>query len=439
MHAIYSLICRAYAAAPPWVHALWRHATGKWRGPIRDLVVARAFKVPGQLVSTRSNANKYPSAETRNEFGVTVVGYVQGEFGIAENLRLLVRSLDAARIPLEICDVKWPNPRRHRHEWKDLRTTTRPRFPVQIYCVNAEQVPLLPVFYGPRFLKGKYRIGYWYWELPNFPLTWESAFSLVDEIWVSSSFTRDVIARVSPRPVTRVALPLDIHLSRVYARSDFGLPDGVFLFLFSFDPNSFVARKNPLACIHAFRKAFSSHPHRPVGLVIKLMHGDSHPDVLSELLAHATLDSRIRVLDSIYSRDDAYGLTSVCDCFISLHRAEGFGLGLAEAMSLGKPVIATGYSGNMDFTCEQNACLVGYSLVPVREGEYPHHTGQVWANPDIEGAALHMWRIYSDPTFRARIAGAGQQLVEREFSQQIAAQQVGNRLQEIREAFFSGL
>jgi glycosyltransferase involved in cell wall biosynthesis len=442
MHPIYALLYRAYAAAPPWVHALWRRATGKWRRPIRDLVVARAFEVPDKLAappSTWPNTHRSRPTEAQRGFGVTVVGYVHGEFGIAENLRLLVRSLDAARIPLEICDVKWPDPRNHGHKRKDPRLTTRPSFPVQIYCFNADQIPLLPVYHGARFLEGKYRIGYWYWELPNFPSAWESAFSVVDEVWVSSSFTRDAIARVSPRPVTRVALPVDIRLPRVYSRSDFGLPESVFLFLFSFDLNSFVARKNPHACIHAFRKAFSSHPQLPVGLVIKLMHGESYPDVLRELLAHAKLDPRIHVLDAIYSRDDAYGLTSVCDCFVSLHRAEGFGLGLAEAMRLGKPAIATGYSGNMDFTREQNACLIGYHLVPVREGEYPHRTGQVWAEPDIEEAAEHMWRTYSDPTFRARIAAAGQQFVEKEFSRRVAAEQVGKRLEEIRQTFFPEL
>jgi glycosyltransferase involved in cell wall biosynthesis len=108
-------------------------------------------------------------------------------------------------------------------------------------------------------------------------------------------------------------------------------------------------------------------------------------------------------------------------------------------MRLGKPVIATGYSGNMDFTREQNACLVGYHLVPVRQGEYPHRTRQVWAEPNVDEAAEHMWRTFSDPTFRARIATAGQQFIEREFSRQVAGQQVGDRLKEIHQTFFPEL
>jgi glycosyltransferase involved in cell wall biosynthesis len=163
--------------------------------------------------------------------------------------------------------------------------------------------------------------------------------------------------RATDKPVVKISTPIDVKLSRVYTRSEFGLPDDRFLFLFSFDFNSFAARKNPEATIRAFQRAFAPS-RRDVGLVIKSINGRNKPEGMRTMRDLIGSDDRIAIVDEFFSRDEVSGLQSVVDAYVSLHRAEGLGLGLAESMYLGKPVIGTRYSGNLEFMDDANSCLV---------------------------------------------------------------------------------
>jgi glycosyltransferase involved in cell wall biosynthesis len=276
---------------------------------------------------------------------------------------------------------------------------------------------------------GQYRIGPWYWELERFPPQWMHAFHAVDELWVASPFIRDCLARVSPRPVLLISPPVEVSLRRAYARADFGLPADKFLFLFSYDFDSYVQRKNPRACIAAFLEAFAPGNDR-VMLAIKTLHGDRYPEQLAELRAIARADPRVRLLELSLSRDESFGLISVCDSYLSLHRSEGFGLGMAEAMALGKPVVATGYSGNLAFMRPDNSCLVGYRLVPVGADKYLQGEGQVWAEPDIADAARQMRRLVQDAAFRVELGARA----ARHMAEHFSARAVGLRVRERLEA-----
>jgi glycosyltransferase involved in cell wall biosynthesis len=251
-------------------------------------------------------------------------------------------------------------------------------------------------------MEGRYNIGFWFWELGRFPSAWNGAIDLLDEIWVATDFVREAVAAATTKPVRTIGVAVDATPSRPYTRADFELPPDPFIFLFSFDFASYVARKNPSAVVSAFRAAFPVG-NEPVALVLKTINGHRKREALERLKDEAAGDPRVRVLDGFLSRDEVFGLESVADCFMSLHRSEGFGLGLAESMSLGKPVIGTAYSGNLDFMNAGNSCLVGYQLIDVHPGEYPHPEGQVWADPDVDQAAYYMRRLAGDPAFAAAL------------------------------------
>ena len=192
----------------------------------------------------------------------------------------------------------------------------------------------------------------------------------VDEVWVATDFIRAAVQRATTKPVTKIPTPVVPRVERAYRRADFGLPDDRFLFLFSFDFNAYSVRKNPEAVLAAFRRAFP--PGRnDVGLVVKSINGRNRPDDLARIEALIAGDQRITLIDRRFTRDEVFGLQQVVDSYVSLHRAEGLGLGLAESMYFGKPMIGTRYSGNLEFMNAQNSCLVDFDLIPVPPGNYP--------------------------------------------------------------------
>jgi glycosyltransferase involved in cell wall biosynthesis len=273
--------------------------------------------------------------------------------------------------------------------------------------LNADTAFFDYLFLRERGIERAYTIGYWAWELANFPEQWVSSFAFVDEVWAASRFAYEAIAPATTKPV--FLMPMAVALPAAEAglrRADFGLPDDKFVFYFSFDFRSYVSRKNPLAAVDAFRRAF---PRRdaPAALLLKTIGSDWKPEERDNLLEAIRDDSRILLIDRELTRARATALLALTDCFLSLHRSEGFGRGPAEAMLLGKPVIITNYSGTTDFATPETALLVDYELVPVGEEEYPGASGQVWAQADIEQAAIAMRRVAGDSAFAKRLGSAG--------------------------------
>ena len=173
------------------------------------------------------------------------------------------------------------------------------------------------------------------------------------------------------------------------------------MFLFIFDMSSTLERKNPLGLISAFKQAFQSG--EKVSLVIKVSRGERHPDEFHRLLNAAKRVGAI-VIDQRLAREELNGLIAACDCYISLHRSEGLGLTLAEAMMLSKPTIATAYSGNLDFMDEKNSLLVGYDLVEIQSDAGPYEKGHRWADPSIPEAVNAMRWVFNHPE-EARLLG----------------------------------
>jgi glycosyltransferase involved in cell wall biosynthesis len=329
---------------------------------------------------------------------VNVAGYAASEKGMGEVMRAMVRALTAAGVPHGLVD--YPDAGSANRDRSLIAVTRDNPHPVNLMLMNAVALPFFVAARGPGFFRGKYNIGYWLWELPELPEAFHGSFSYLDEVWVSSDYGLETVARVSPIPVLKVPPPLPAEGLRVrdVGRAHFGLEDGQRVFLFMFDAESIVERKNPLGLIRAFKRAFPDAPD--ARLVLKLVHAD--PALLARLGAEAA-DPRVIVVDRVMDRDEVNALVALSDCYVSLHRSEGFGLTMAEAMSLGKPVIATGYSANLDFMNVSNSLLVRYELARLEKDYPPYPKGSVWADPDVEHAAELMRAVYDDPPRARRI------------------------------------
>lgn len=361
--------------------------------------------------------------------GLNIVGYFRGDIGLAESVRTLARTCQGAQIKAVYQDAAVNLGSRQSNRTMDrYLTEAMPHRNVLFYMNPDQYTPVWRRFAERGKLDGRHVIGYWYWEIDAFPSKWRAALDRVDEIWVATDFVGSVIQRATEKPVHKIPHAIDVTLPRRYRRAEFSLPEAPFLFLFSFDFGSFAGRKNPWATIAAFQRAFPKR-QRHVGLVIKCSQGYHYPEQFSALLALAQDDPRIIIFDRLLSREDVYGLQSVCDAYVSLHRSEGLGLGMAECMALGKPVIATAYSGNLEFMTPDNSCLVESTLVPVKPGEFiDYEPGWHWADADTEQAAGYMRRVLEDQAFRRQIGDRARSDMALNFSHDVAARAIRARL-----------
>ena len=284
---------------------------------------------------------------------------------------------------------------------------------------------------SPSLFSGRYNVGYWPWELGTWPDELAQICELMDEIWVATQHVCDAFSPKSQAPVLRMPPCVEVTADTPGDRAKFGLSDDCFTFLFVFDWSSFVARKNPVGLVQAFSRAFEL-PDHSVRLVLKTMNSDRSSAEFAKLLGHAEADRRIRIVDETLPRADVLGLMSACDAVVSLHRAEGFGRTLAEAMLLGKPVITTAWSGNLDFCNENTAALVPARSVAVGEHEYPFSAGLSWAEPDIEEAANLMRKVRTDIPYRTTLAQNARKLVAERYNREAVGARYRSRLDLIR-------
>ena len=281
-----------------------------------------------------------------------------------------------------------------------------------------------------------HRVAYWYWELDKVPDHWGESARDVDELWTATNFVADALRAVTDRPVHTLFPGVRLAPFTRRSRAHFGLPareDGRFAFLFSFHMDSVMERKNPLGLIASFRLAFEVG--EPVDLVLKTTSFGNHDSKIADL-REAAGDANVHILDRVLDGDDITALTESCDAYVSLHRSEGLGLTMAEAMLLGKPVVATRYSGNLDFMDDGNSLLVDCDIVPVT-GTVPPYTevpGARWAEPSVVHAAGLMRRVYDDPSFRAALGQRAKASAERTLSPEAAGRRFAERVMTINRS-----
>ena len=363
--------------------------------------------------------------------GANLIGYARGEFGMGEHVRMVAHACAVAGAPFTIVDYAEMGSHGSRDQSVDKWISGEQKYATNIFHVNADLFPPLYFHFGPDFFANRTNIGYWAWELAKCPEAFDLALGMVDEVWAISDFVRGSFQQRSPVPVVHMPLAVSLpELQRPYDKRYFGIPEDSFAFLFTFDAASHLDRKNPVGTVQAFKRAFPGLGDR-VCLILKTMNGLESDPMWMQLRQEIDGDERIRLITSRMTRDEILGLNSVCDAFVSLHRSEGFGRCIAESMWLGKPVIATNYSGSRDFAREGTACVVDYRLIPIQEGRYPCWQGQVWADPDIEHAAWFMRKLLNDPAFRNYIARAGQDFIRRNFDELTIGRKYAERLRDI--------
>jgi glycosyltransferase involved in cell wall biosynthesis/SAM-dependent methyltransferase len=346
----------------------------------------------------------------RAPFGVNVAGYLNAELGVGEVARQAIGALDAVGVPVRPIGVHAPGSR-HGHAFAAAGPGEH-GYGVNLVCVNADMLPAFAREVGPGFFRGRHTIGWWWWEIAAFPDSLHAAFAHVDEVWAGSRFVADAIAAASPVPVVRMPMPVSFPQWPEPARAELGLPEG-FVVLFTWDYNSVARRKNPLGALEAFLRAFPD-PGEGATLVLKCINAERWPNDFDALRVAAAAAPHVRIMDGYLEPGDKDRLLASCDCYLSLHRSEGFGIGMAEAMLLGKPVVATGYSGNLDFMTEANAYLVDHVLVPVGPGAAPYAATEEWAEPDLDHAAAQLRRVFTDrDEAAARGARAAQDIAAR--------------------------
>ncbi|MGF7206206.1 glycosyltransferase involved in cell wall biosynthesis [Skermanella aerolata] len=355
---------------------------------------------------------KAPAVHTKHDslpFGVNLIGYARGQFGIGEDVRMAALAMQAAGIPFSIYNVEPGREVCQGDDSVEVLISDRLPYAINLLCTTGIETARLAAVEGTALFDGRRTIGYWPWELPEWPAEWHHAYNLVDEIWASSRYTYEAYTKSCPKPVRHMPMAVTADATARLGRRDFHLPEDRFLFVFSFDVLSSLARKNPQACVRAFRDAFPVGDE-PVGLVVKAMRATPDNPAWQFLLEETRTDRRISLIGETLSRGMVLDLYRACNCFVSLHRAEGFGRGIAEAMTLGKPVIVTGFSGNMDFTTPGTAALVDHRLRQISPDEYPFAAGQFWAEPDVAHAAWWMKRLVEDRRLHQRLAEQGQKL-----------------------------
>jgi len=361
--------------------------------------------------------------------GVRVTGYLSDESGWGAAGRGYVRALRQLRVPMRIHDVSALTTNRSEDHSLGVPDTAEDT-DVNLVCVDAGQHFALLSEVGESFFAGHYNIGAWAWELPHFPESWYNRFAYYDEIWVGTSFIAEGLSPISPVPVVRVPPVVSVpHGSRLRGRRRLNVDYGTFVFAFIFDVHSHLARKNPEAVIAAFRRAF---PRRQdVRLVLKSVNGTADPDGYAELRERAA-GAPIDFYDEYWPAQEVHDLMAACDAYVSLHRSEGTGLTIAEAMACGKPVITTDWSGNTDFADASNSFPVAYQLTTIASNVGPYRAGETWAEPDVEHAAWLMRQVVNDSNLAARRANAARRRIRRDFSEDAVATLVRQRLDAVR-------
>lgn len=361
--------------------------------------------------------------------GINLMGYVRAELGLGEAARSLASACHAAKLPFSVTDLGHQT----LHPQADhevLSHDTALRYAIDLHYVNASHARQTHELLKQQgWGRNRYTIGFWHWEQPILPRIYHQDFQFVDEVWAPSTFVVDAIAPVSPVPVVKVPHAIACEASAQARRALFALPEDRLLVLVMYDFLSYQHRKNPEAAIAAYRLAAQSTPG--LGLVIKTINGPRHPEALAALKCSVADLPHVYFVDDFLSRQQTWDLQACCDILLSLHRAEGFGLAPAEMMRLGKAVVATGWSANMDFMTNDNAMPVRFSLIPLAQdvGAYP--AGPVWAEADIEHAAWCLNRLARDHDFRCQLGAKASEAIRQQLAPATVGRQIFQRLQMI--------
>ena len=380
------------------------------------------------MLRARRGARRVPRFVRESPAGVNVSGYLDTESGMGEAARASIRSIHAAGLPVALNNVP-SKLRAHDRSHADAFVAGNP-YPFNLVHLNADNMGWFAASRGRGYFRDRYTIGFWFWELSTFRDEWLPFFGYVDEVWVATEFVRASIQASTSLPVIRMPLPIVLPPAPALSRAHFGLPDSGAVFLYAFDVSSQTERKFPLGAVRAFRRA--ALEREQAVLVLKFTNAEYDRAAVRRLHEEAA-GLNVIMLDGYMDRAELTGLLQVTDCYLSPHRAEGFGLSLLEAMSLGKPVVATNYSGNVDFMTAGNSYPVDYRLVALTRDYGPYMRGAEWADPDLDHMGALIRHVVEHPEDALARGSQARADVARDWTPAVTGAHVRQRLEAVRQ------
>ena len=409
----------------------WRMLEAYRRARIRLGISGGSAPALRAMLRAKRGTRRVPAAVRSAPIGVNVSGYLDAETGMGEAARASVRSFEAAGIPLALNNV--PSLVRMQDTTYRAAFVDENPHPFNVVHLNADNMGWFAAGRGRGYFRDRYTIGFWFWELSTFRDEWLPFFGYVDEVWTATEFVRAAIQAKTALPVVRMPLPVAVggHNPQpaTGGRAYFGLPERGRVFLYVFDVSSQMERKHPLGAVRAFRRA-ALGPEEAV-LVLKFTNGEYDRAAVRRLHEEAE-GLNVVMLDGYMDRSELIALLDTADCYFSPHRSEGFGLTILEAMALGKAVIATNYSGNVDFMTPENSYPLDYRLVPLTRDYGPYMRGASWADPDLDHAASLMRHVVEHAEEAAGRGARARADIERDWNPQVTGSRVRERLDAIR-------
>ena len=347
-------------------------------------------------------------------------------------MRLVAEILENSTWDYTVYDYFVPPGGSRTNEAFDGKITQTGPYNINLIHVNPSELPLAFMDVGKNQWDTRYNIGYWLWELEEFPKEWLPAFHLLDEVWTPSEFISQNLRKYTDKPVYTLPYSVMAPADAAYDRDYFHLPKDRFLFLMMYDSGSGMVRKNPLGAIEAFKQAFD-RGNKQVGLVIKMNRSEQSEKDIENIRTKLDGYDNIYFICETLSKTAVNSLTACVDVFVSLHRAEGFGLVMAEAMLLGTPVIATNWSANTEFMNRESACMVDYKKTAIEQDIPPFKKGYHWAEADVAQAAAYMKRLCEDSAFYEQKKAAAGAYIREKTKMQHSVSLLEDRLGKILE------
>lgn len=389
---------------------------------MKGKVISNSYSEIEKITREPFDRDKYPD-------GINLIGDIRAESGLGQSCRLVASALAKSQVQMGIYPYNTMGVVNNNtaKEWNDY-ILSKPQYNVNLIHINPHELGIAYLQMDRSVFDYRYNIAYWLWELEEFPDEWIPCFKCVDEIWAPSEFICEAIRRKTKLPVRCVPYHIALDAEKKYSRIDYGLPEDKFLYLMMYDSSSCMERKNPLGVIKAFKQAFAKE-NDAVGLVIKI-NNCKDEDIRA---IHREMEgyTNVYLITETLSREKVNSLIQNVDVIVSLHRAEGFGLVLAEAMLLGTPTIATNWSSNTEFMNKEMACMVDCELITIEKDMPPFKAGNRWADPDINQAAEYMKKLYEDKEFYEKLSCDAKAYVEKKFGKEEISAKIDKRIEEI--------
>ena len=357
-------------------------------------------RIRAQLLQRMIPKSQAQLPNSLDDLHIEILGFFCSISGIGESARLCAQQLadDGYLVTCTSVEKYFRKPEEIAWHWDNPTLTEKhhPKVNCRIFHLNPPMLPPVILQMGLDNFKNTYNIGYWAWELETIPAEWVNALAYMNAIFTPSHFTTEVIQRYTKSPVITATHPVTPGQSTSDIRSRLNIPEEAFLVSSIFSFGSALERKNPQGIVNAFKQAF--HGTTEAYLVLKSNAGGDTTEK-QQLLESIRAYPNILLIDQAWSRADVLGLIETSTLYASLHRSEGFGLTIAEALLLGTPVLVTAWSGNMDFCSDENSFLVPYDPIQVNSShpEFREFENATWADADTDYAAKILSKVYYNP------------------------------------------